>query len=80
MTMSREPDSLFKKFVIMTRFLIKGQGNLPNLVLLLLLLSEQKIGGQNPPCGIGLNKFLLGPFCLLRHCGEKWEKNDKVIN
>ena len=33
MVMSRDTDRLFWKFVIMTRFLIKFQENVPNLVL-----------------------------------------------
>ena len=41
MIMSRDTDSSFWKFVIMTRFPIKFQENLPNLVL--LLLSEQEL-------------------------------------
>ena len=51
--MSRGPDSLFKKFVIMTKFPIRFYENLPNLML--LLFSEQELwhsknlGGKNPP-------------------------------
>ena len=40
MAMSRDTDSLFYKFVIMTRFHIKSEENLLNLVLLLLLEQE----------------------------------------
>ena len=41
MVMSRDTDSLFIKFVTTTKFPIKFQESLPNLVL--LLLSEQKL-------------------------------------